>query len=345
MWDTALMKITKPTLILPLKILLLIGWTFLVYMLFKEQSSPLFILAVIIPALLAAGIIYLQRGKYPSKQLHDIAELARKVESHVNDGFDSIKINDAPEEIKPLITSINDLLSYFEDRYNQERDFTANASHELRTPLAGIRLQTEIAMKSQVPEQREKALKNIVKAVDRGTRLVEQLLTLSRLTADKIDLAMEAVSLGQVAAKTVGELIDIAEKKDIKLVMHDWDDCHIEASEDSIAIMVNNLIRNAITYCPTGSKVVVDVNCHKGKVELLVNDNGPGIPEDKYEYVLGRFNKAERGTKVGTGLGLAIVQRIAELHDASLELAPGQSGKGLKVSVMFEEYEVDDEGA
>jgi len=332
------MMFVKPTVISLLIICLLVVWGFAVYMLYQQHASHYMVLAVVVPALLVAAILYLQHDILPSRQLRNIALLAHKVKSHLNVGFEPIDMEDSPQEIKPLVTAINDLLGYFEDRYNQERDFTANASHELRTPLAGIRLQTEVAMKAKTAEQREKALKNIIKAVDRGARLVEQLLVLSRLTTDRVDVVTEAVSLGRVAARTVVDLMDAAERKQIILNMRHCDDCNIRALEDAIGIMINNFIRNAITYCPKGSRIDIDVQCRDGKVLLYVTDNGPGIPVKSRAHVMGRFHKAELGSKLGAGLGLAIVKRIVDLHGAILTLDSGDDGKGLKVTVIFEEY-------
>lgn len=285
-------------------------------------------------------IIILKRQKDSDRRrIQHIAGLAKTIEAHINDTFEPIDIDQhTPREIIPLISSINDLLRYFEDRYKQERDFTANASHELRTPLAGIRLQTEIAMKSTLPEQREKALKNIIKAADRGTRLVEQLLILSRLTADKVELEMEAVNLGELAARTIAELSEQSESKNIMLKMDCRDDGYIASSEDSMSILMHNLVRNAIAYCPSGSLISLSVKRQKGTMILSVVDDGPGIPKESRDLVLQRFQKAERGSRVGTGLGLAIVKRIAELHGASLTLESGKHGQGLSVILIFEEY-------
>jgi signal transduction histidine kinase len=334
------MRISKTAAVSVLILLLLFGWAWSIYSLYLSQASLSLVLAVIVPSLLAAAIIYSLHNILPSQRIREIAELARRIEDHIDGTMEPIDPKLVHKEIRPLVQSINTLLGYFEDRYNQERDFTANASHELRTPLAGIRLQTEIALKTEVPEKREKALRNVIKAVDRGTRLVEQLLTLSRLTADKVDLAIEAVSPGRVATKTVAELADIAEARSISLVMKNWDDRYIEASEDSIAILINNLIRNALVYCPSNSEVSVDVESTSDKVSLVVADNGPGIPYELREAVLERFRKAERGTKVGTGLGLAIVKRIADLHSANVALEDGPNGRGLLVRVTFRRYGV-----
>lgn len=262
------MKIIRNHVIITLTLIIFLSLaaTFVTVLLELERYVTLLFLAF--SAVLSLGVMWLQRHHGSARErIRNTSELARTIEAHINDKFETIHMDEStPEEIVPLVNSINDLLRYFEDRYIQERDFTANASHELRTPLAGIRLQTEIAMKAQTAEQREKAHKNIIKAADRGTRLVEQLLTLSRLTADKVELAMEAVSLGEIAAITVAELTDHAENNKISLRIDHRDEGYVEASEDSISILMHNLVRNAIAYCPCGSTVSLSVKRRAGKI-------------------------------------------------------------------------------
>lgn len=322
-----------------LLLVLLSTFTWTIMELLKQDVPTIVWIAVLIPFIIGGILIWLLRDLVPQKKLRAIRHLAEDIKVRTEESLTTIQINDAPEEIVPLIKSINRLIKYYEDRYKQERDFTANASHELRTPLAGIRLQTEIAMKSERPEQRLKAYNNILKSVDRGTRLVEQLLILSRLTAERVDLAMEAINFGKLAAKVVAEYHGgLAEKCGIDLHMGAWGNAMIEGSEQSIEILVDNLVRNALTYTPEGGIVEVSVTHDKGGVMLKVLDNGHGIAEDKREQVLRRFEKADKGSKTGTGLGLSIVKRITELHGGTLELGTGLNGKGLGVTVIFGEY-------
>jgi len=322
--------------LLILALLLTWGWA-LVEMI--NQDFPLTTwIAIMIPFMVSSLLIALSRELIPEKKLRSIAKLAQDVRKRIDQSREPIEEKDFPDEIKPLIASINKLFVFQEDRYKQERDFSANASHELRTPLAGIRLQTEIAIKAQDDAQRTNALKNVMKAVDRGTRLVEQLLTLSRLTAEEVELAKEAVNLGRVASKTVADLNEMAEKKNIALTMGKWGETLIEASEESIDILINNLLRNAIIYTQQNGAIHVSVEQGEHTATVCVTDNGAGIPKEKRELVLKRFVKAEQRTKTGTGLGLSIVKRICELHQANLSLDEGPDGIGLKVSVTFPRY-------
>ncbi len=266
----------------------------------------------------------------------EIEELSYDIEKRITKSLAPIDEKTAPKEIRPLINAINRLITYFEDRSSHEQDFSANASHELRTPLAGIRLQTEIAMGTDDKEIQQKAHQNVLIAIDQNERLIEQLLTLARLTADSVELAMEKVNLSQLLAHVIANLQSLADEKKISLKLKSENNFTLISSEESLSILLHNLIRNAINYIPDKSKVEVKAVTAKGaKIVLSVADNGPGIPEEKHEMVLRRFQKTENSAQSGSGLGLAIVKRICDLHHATLELGRTTKKGGLKVTVTF----------
>lgn len=266
----------------------------------------------------------------------EIETLSQDIEKRIAETLAPIDEKIAPKEIRPLINAINRLITYFEDRSHHEQDFSANASHELRTPLAGIRLQTEIAMSTDDKEIQQRAHQNVLIAIDQNERLIEQLLTLARLTADRVELAMEKLDVGQLSAHVIANLQSLADEKQISLKLESQDNLTLRASEESLSILLHNLIRNAINYIPEGSKVEVKTTTAKGgKIVLSVADNGPGIPEEKHEVVLRRFQKTANSAKSGSGLGLAIVKRICDLHHATLELGRTTKKGGLKVTVTF----------
>lgn len=265
----------------------------------------------------------------------EIEELSHDIEKRITESLAPIDEKTAPKEIRPLISAINRLISYFEDRSHHEQDFSANASHELRTPLAGIRLQTEIAMSTDNPEVQKRSHDSILKAVDHNERLIEQLLTLARLTADRVDLAMEKLDISQLSAHVIANLQNLAEKKQIRLKLESQKNLMLLASEESLSILLHNLIRNAICYTTEGGAIQVSATKSKGNTVLSVTDNGPGISSDKRDIVLKRFQKIQNNTQSGSGLGLAIVKRICDLHHATLTLDQATRKGGLKVMVTF----------
>ncbi len=292
-------------------------------------------ISVLIPIIFALIILFLRRDIIPQQKLLEIEKLAKKIEQMVENTDELINEKNAPQEIKPLINSVNRLISYQEDRYKNERDFTANASHELRTPLAGIRLQTEFAMQTTDAEKKQKALSNVLQSVDRATRLVEQLLILSRLTAEKIDLAREQVDLKKIAIRTINELAHVAKAKNIEIATGRMDECILEANEQSLDILINNLLRNSIIYTGNDGHILLEVYHDNGSPVFSISDTGPGISPEKRELVFKRFEKADQSAKTGTGLGLSIAKRIADLHNAKIILTDNENNIGLKVLVIF----------
>lgn len=314
----------------------LVGWGLCLALIFPEHVTPLMAVAIIFPIIPAALVIWIQSSTVPKEMLKKINMLAIKIDHDLEKERAEIETHDTPKEIMPLVNAINRLLRHHNDRYMQERDFTAHASHELRTPLAGIRLQTELAMMTNDPEKRDKALRNIMKSVDRGTRLVEQLLTISRLTAENVDLATESVDMLALTKNIMQENNAAAAAKTIELGYEArTESLFVEGSEQSLIILIDNLLRNAITYTPSGGtiSVIIDKDTDRNKAILSVTDNGPGIPAHLRQKVLERFEKADKGSRTGTGLGLAIVSRIIDLHKGTLDLQDGASGKGLKVYI------------
>jgi signal transduction histidine kinase len=265
----------------------------------------------------------------------EIEALSHDIEKRIAETLAPINEANAPQEIRPLINAINRLIAYFEDRSHHEQDFSANASHELRTPLAGIRLQTEIAMSTKDLEIQQKAHQNVLHAIDQNERLIEQLMTLARLTADRVELAMKKVNLRQLCTQIMADLASVAKEKHITLTLEMPDYLTLFASEESISILLHNLIRNAIHYIPEGGFIEITAHSAKDKIILSVSDNGPGIAADKYDTVLRRFQKAKGSAKSGSGLGLAIVKRICELHHAALKLGRANKKGGLIVTIIF----------
>lgn len=328
---------SKTTLFITLvpAILMIIWLTVIALLLLTRTTDHLTVLILATPLFIGISI-YLHYSLVLGNRIRTIKRVADEIEKRIHESSSHIDESKAPKEIRPIISALNRLLSYEEDRYNQERDFTANASHELRTPLAGIRLQTQIALRTKDTKQRKKAFRNILKSIDRATRLVEQLLTLSRLTADRVDLDMSSFALEKLTAQVITDLAPLTEDKQITVKHTKSRKALITANEETISILIHNLIRNAIIYTPTGGYVHIIVKRLEDRVLLTVTDTGPGIALEKRTHVMQRFKKAESGTKTGTGLGLAIVKRVADLHHATVELSNNEThGHGLKVTVIF----------
>jgi two-component system sensor histidine kinase QseC len=250
-----------------------------------------------------------------------------------------IESTNIPDEVTPLTTSLNDLLHRLHQAFESEKRFTADASHELRTPLAGIRTQTQVALRSTDPEEQKKALLNVIQGVDRSSHLVDQMLTLARLEPETLDKNFTAVDMLILSENVIGDLVPLATEQQIELSLTDktyTPEQHIiKGYQPGLAILLRNLIDNAIRYTPNGGHVELTIYTENNDCCLTITDSGLGIPEKERERIFDRFYRQENHNDYGCGLGLSIVQRIADLHHAEIRLADGSNKKGLSVTVLF----------
>jgi two-component system sensor histidine kinase QseC len=270
------------------------------------------------------------RGLGPLKKV--AGEIAQRSPSQLQ----PLSVRDTPEEIRPLAQSLNSLLERLDEALESERRFTANAAHELRTPLAGLKTQAQVALRATSESQRIQMLNKILEGVDRATHLVGQLLTLARLDPDVAAAQYEPVDMVQTAVAVIGERAPSALEKNIEIELTEDSRGVVNGDAAALAILIRNLVDNAIRYTPPGGRVEASIATREdSSVTLTVTDNGPGIPEIERARVFERFYRAPGSSSQGCGLGLSIVQRIAELHGARVELNTPAAGSGLKVTVRF----------
>ena len=296
-------------------------------------ADALYPLVLALP--LVALLIWLSigRGLAPLKQL--AAEVAQRTPQTLTP-LDTGKV---PDEVLALTDSLNALLLRLRAAFEQESRFTADAAHELRTPLAGIKTHAQVAARATDARERQEALDRIVAGVNRSTRLIEQMLILARLEPDAFEQGFEPVDLAAIAAAAVAEFDAQAAEQDIRLGFTNrcapLEACRINGYAPGLAILLRNLLDNALRYTPRGGCVEVLLAPQPGRVLLSVTDSGPGIPPESRARVFDRFYRRTSGDGQGCGLGLSIVQRIAQLHQAEASLEAGSGGSGLCVEVAF----------
>lgn len=240
-----------------------------------------------------------------------------------------------PQEIVPLVARLNSLLERVRSSLESERQFTSDAAHELRTPLAALKTQLQVAQGATDHREREQAIARAIAAGDRATRLVEQLLTLARLEHDAWKRQAETVDLHTAAAQALAESAQAAAGKNIRLSLEGEPGLVITGHSGLLAILLRNLIDNALRYSPSQTEIDVRVSRMGNGIVLDIQDQGPGIPAAERENALRRFHRLEGVEAGGSGLGLSIVARIAQLHDAQLELLEGNAGRGLVARLRF----------
>lgn len=245
-----------------------------------------------------------------------------------------------PDEMVPLLTALNGLFGRIGHLLESERRFTADAAHELRTPIAGIRAQAQVAMGATDDEERRHALQATQQGCDRASRLVDQMLTLSRLEANASPL-LNTVDLCAVTRRVIADVAPRAVEKHQTLVLDAPTACPLQGDETLLGVLVRNLVDNAMRYSPRDAKVHVQIACAAGgstpsaATVLTVEDSGPGLSDADRARLGERFFRVLGHAEPGSGLGWSIVRRIASVHGADVQVASSPTLGGLQVTVHW----------
>ena len=220
-------------------------------------------------------------------------------------------------------------------------DFVANASHELRTPLASILgyVETLLDEAGEDPALRARFLKIVLDEARRMDRLVDDLMSLSRIEAEKFRTPAEVINLADLVDKTQAELADAHNGRGRDIILEYEPGAYVPVLGDAsqLSQLLHNLIGNAMKYGRPGTPIRVSLTREKGTVRLVVADQGEGIPPEHLPRLTERFYRVDPGRSRsigGTGLGLAIVKHIAERHRGRLEIS-SRLGEGTRVAVTL----------
>ncbi len=294
------------------------------------------LIAVVLPQLLLISLASLAVWVGVSRGLAPLEVVRAAIHSRTQWDLRPVVEVDAPLEIQPLVAAIDDLLGRLNEDIEAQRRFVANAAHQLRTPLAGLKTQTELAMRQNDMTELQRILKQVNRSASNVTRLVNQLLSLAKLEpAGAGSLKQSAIDLNLVVKEATRDLVPYALEKNIDLGFEDaTKPALITADSWSIRELITNLVDNAIRYSQAGGDVTVKVQVGESVV-LSVEDDGPGIPHTERERVFERFYRLLGNSVAGSGLGLAIVKEIAQSHNAVVSINTGPNGKGTLVAVVF----------
>lgn len=269
--------------------------------------------------------------------LQPLQRLAKAVKARRVNELEPLSDEKLPEEVRPLVGSLNDLLGRLTAALERERAFMADAAHELRTPLTALHLQLGALARAATEGERTAAMGNLSEGVQRAIRLVEQLLALAR-QEPRAEPVRTQFALDELAREVVAELIPLADARRIDLGMSETQAVLVRGERDAVATLVRNLVDNAVRYTAPGGRVDVSVersSALPAQAVVRVMDNGPGIAPEERGRVFDRFYRRPGTAAPGSGLGMAIVKAIAESHGAAVVLDSGESGRGLAVTVSF----------
>ncbi len=300
----------------------------------RRQMATAFALSTVTPIALFAPMLMLIVWWVVTRSLAPITRTRAQVAQRAAEDLAPLPAQDLPDEIRPLVNEINLLFTRVRAAFETQQHFVADAAHELRSPLTALKLQVQTLQRAGDEPTRQLAIERLGAGIDRATRLVEQLLVLARQEATPAVTASEIDPVALVQS-VIGDLLPVAHARGIDLGMARADACRITGDADAMRVLLRNLLDNAIKYAPEQGRVDVSVLADASEVQLIVDDDGPGIPEADRARVFDRFYRAPDAASIGNGLGLAIVKAIADRHGAPVTLETAPTLGGLRVRIRL----------
>ncbi|MCI0911665.1 sensor histidine kinase [Pseudomonas putida] len=265
--------------------------------------------------------------------LRPLQNMADVIRARHADSLEPLQLVPLPTELEPMQAAINRLLAQIEDLLRREHRFIADAAHEMRTPLAILRLHAQNAQAATTDAERQKALGFLIGGVDRLTRVVNQLLTLARVEPRLGQRPTALVDLSEVVTDVLADLTPWILDRGLEPSLDISEGDHgLLIDAGALAIALQNLVSNAVEHSPPGGRITVSLKRLANRLELVVEDEGPGIDEANLGRVFERFYS--RNSPNGAGLGLSIVATITERLGGQVRLENRASG-GLAATLAF----------
>ena len=293
-------------------------------------------LAVALPFGVALSVLLARTlTRTTTERLDDVIQSASSMTGERLD--DRLPVSEANDALDRLAVALNGVLERIETGVEAQAQFAADASHELRTPLTVISTHLEVARrKSREPGHWEHVADGALAEVKRMSVLVEKLLELSR--AGAAGLQRRPVDLRKLASAAVGRAAPLAAERGVTVELAPGASVPAEADADAIAIVLDNLIRNAIDHSPQDQPVTVTAVPGASGARLIVDDHGPGIPRELRPRLFEPFARGtpsvDRAVGPGLGLGLAICKRIVAGHRGTIA-AEDRPGGGARFVVVL----------
>lgn len=299
---------------------------------YRDEMTGAVVRSTLLPWLFALPIMLLLLLWLLQRELAPLKQIARQLQHRSPDDTAALSASRLPSEIRPMVDALNGLFSRIHQMLQRERRFTSDAAHELRSPLAALKVQSEVVqLAHDDAEMRQHALTHLDVGIDRATRLVDQLLTLSRLDGHQTLAEGEIVDLAQLMQQAVIEQDAVAQRAGITLRLEDQAGAKRQRQGHPLllSLLLRNVLDNAIRYGRPGGTVTLMLR----EQQLEIYDDGPGVSAEALQRIGERFYRPPGQEKSGSGLGLSIVQHIAAIHGMKMQLANRPQGG---FSVLFD---------
>jgi heavy metal sensor kinase len=290
---------------------------------FDESLSRLLtVMAISIPTaffLTLIGGYFL--AKKSLKPVDQIRKAAVKISS--SNLEEKIDVGGRRDELGKLAETFNDMIERLRESFQRINQFSTDVSHELKTPLTILKGQTEVALrKERDKEEYKRVLSSNLEEINRMTKIIDDLLFLSKAESKNLSLAKDVVHLRDLITDICLDMKVYADEKGVFLEIGSLEDVRVEGDELKLRRMLMNIIDNGIKYTNPGGKVEVRSFIEDGYARIEIKDTGVGISENDLKYIFDRFYRADKARRreVGVGLGLSISKWIAEAHNGTIEV-------------------------
>jgi two-component system OmpR family sensor kinase len=265
-----------------------------------------------------------------------ITETARRITAS-NLG-ERLRARGSGDELDHLIATLNEMISRLEESFKRISQFTADASHELRTPISSMKGEAELLLsKPGAVQEYQGVLANHMEKLDFITRMINDLILLSKFDSDEAGLEMVQVKLNDLLVNLWELFHVLAEQKGVEFTLGHVDETDVVGDRTRLQQLFTNLIDNAIKFTPSGGHVDLSLKKDGGFARVSIMDTGVGIPQEESERIFERFYRVDKSRareSGGTGLGLSICQWIARAHHGKIEVK-SELGKGAEFIVSL----------
>jgi heavy metal sensor kinase len=236
--------------------------------------------------------------------------------------FDEKKL---PEELRPFLDALNDMLDRLNAVLERQKEFTSDAAHELRTPLASAKSTLQVTqMQQRQPDEYRQAIHNTLEDIARLERLIEQLLIMSRMDEGETQTVKDDIQLDVLLSELAETYNEKAKQEGGKVVLAESSAITIKGNLDELARLFSNVLDNAVRYGRSGGIVSIALRPGSdGYATVSIHDDGGNIPSNAIPRLFDRFYRVDHSRSSstgGVGLGLPIAQEIAHRHDGDIEI-------------------------
>jgi two-component system, OmpR family, sensor kinase len=277
-------------------------------------------LPLIVALAISGGYVLMRRALRP---VDEIRQKAAQITSR--NLSERLPVVHTGDELERLATDLNRMIGRLEESFQQINRFSADASHELRTPLTVLQGELESIARnsSNLPAEIRDTIGSALEETHRLTKIVENLLAISRLEAGDARKQRERLDFAELARNTADQMRLLAEEKHIHLDCNGAEAVEVDADPARLKQVVVNLLDNAIKYTPESGRVSISVMKQDGRAVFEIADTGIGISPDDLPHIFDRFYRADKARSRqmgGTGLGLSIVRSICLAHDGQVKV-------------------------